>query len=524
MISLQEQVNEAYAYLHGLWRYRWSALLITWIVAVVGWLVVYALPNQYASKAVVYIDPFSIIQPLLKGLMAETNSADELNLVSEYLLSRGNLMAVLDKTAPGAAGKTEQSRENLVLEMRKAIKLNNKTRSGSGSSIYEISYSSTSAQQSYTVVSTLLDTLIERTLNSGSMDTIKAEEFLDEQIREYEKRLAESEARMAEFKKQNIGFMPDQKGGYFESLRQAQNDIDSTKSALRKARQRYSELQRQLSGESPVLGSRSYASPATTKLRSYREQLAELLTQYTEGHPDVQALRAKIADLEASGKGSSGTVAQSGVVSAKDYNPLYKELKVQESQARIDVSSLQITLAEQQRKLQELQQSVDIMPQVEADLAKLDRDYEVTKERYLTLVGRRESARMAQKVEQSNREVVFQVVDPPRVPLSPSGPNRVLLLAGVMVAALGAGVGTSILMFLLYPTFVDFKQLQKMIELPVLGAISMQIGPDEKRHRRLHLSTFLFALLLMFSVFGGVVFYQQQGSAQIRTLLSVWGL
>jgi polysaccharide chain length determinant protein (PEP-CTERM system associated) len=280
-----------------------------------------------------------------------------------------------------------------------------------------------------------------------------------------------------------------------------------------------------LTGESPTLGSSSYARSTAAKLRKYREQLADLLTQFTEEHPDVQALRARIDNLQNGGADDgSASLDQPDDESGNEYNPVYQELKVQESQARIEVSTLQITLAEKQQKLEDLQRSIDIIPQVEADLAKLNRDYSITKERYLSLVERRESARMAQKVEQSNNDVVFRVVDAPVVPLLPSGPNRPLLLAGVLVVALGAGVGWTILMFLLYPTFVDYKQLKKMIDLPVLGAISLQVGPEQTRNRRLHLTSFLVVVLLMFSAFGAVVFYQQQGSDEVRMLLSGFGL
>jgi len=523
MISIHEQVNEIYAYLHGLWRYRWSALLISWLVAIVGWLGVYALPNEYSAKAAVHIDATSIMQPLLRGLSVDTNPEEEINVMTRVLLSRENLLSVLRETDMDLGANTQEERENLVMKLGKAIKLNNISARKSRSRIYEISYSSNSAQQSYAVVSTLLNTLIENTLNAGRTDTVMAEEFLDEQIRDYEKRLAVSEARMAEFKKKNVGFMPDEKGGYFASLRRAQEEIDGTKSALRQAKQRYSELRKQLTGESPTLGSSSYARSTAAKLRSYREQLADLLTQYTEEHPDVQAMRARIADLQASGVDDSAGPAEPGDDSSNEYNPVYQELKVQESQARIEVSTLQITLAEKQQKLEQLQQSIDIIPQVEADLAKLNRDYEVTKQRYLSLVERRESARMAQKVEQSNNDVVFRVMEAPVVPLLPSGPNRPLLLAGALAVALGAGVGWSILMFLLYPTFVDYKQLKKMIDLPVLGAISLQIGPEQVRYRRLHLTTYLLAVILMFSAFGAVLFYQQQGSDEIRMLLSGFG-
>jgi hypothetical protein len=34
------------------------------------------------------------------------------------------------------------------------------------------------------------------------------------------------------------------------------------------------------------------------------------------------------------------------------------------------------------------------------------------------------------------------------------------------------------------------------------------------------MTTFLMALILLLGVFGGVLFYQQQGSAQVRTILA----
>jgi hypothetical protein len=81
-----------------------------------------------------------------------------------------------------------------------------------------------------------------------------------------------------------------------------------------------------------------------------------------------------------------------------------------------------------------------------------------------------------------------------------------------------------VIRFILHPTFVDYKQLTKAVDFPVLGAISLQMGPEERRSRRLHLTTFLMALIMVFGVFGGVLFYQQQGSAQVRTILAEMGI
>ena len=524
MISIYDQLLVAYGYLHSLWRYRWSALMIAWMVAIVGWLAVYSLPNVYSSRAAIHVDTSSILQPILSGLVIQTNPEEEFNVMTRLMLNRENLLTVIRETDMDHGIEDPAEVETLLAELASGIKLNNiggvGKRRGSSASIYEISYQSSDAEMSFKVVFNLLNTLIEGALNSGQMDTAMAEDFLNEQIADYEKRLELGEQRLAEFQKKNVGFMPNTKGGYYAQLQGLEAAIENTNSALRLAKQRYNDLRQQLSGETPLIGSSSYSSASAAKLRNYQEQLNDMLTQFTEEHPDVKALRARIADLQQGAETDDMTGGNFASDADQTLNPVYQDLKAQESRARVEVSTLQVQLAEQRQKLADLKQSVDIIPQVEADLARLNRDYDITKTRYLALVERRESARLAQKVEKNNSTIVFRVVDPPVVPLFPSGPNRPLLLSGVFLAALLIGLGWCILRFLLYPTFVDFKQLQKMIDFPVLGTISLQLSPENRRQRRLELTSFLLVAMLMFGFFGGVVVFQQQGSGQVRTLLA----
>lgn len=522
MISIYDQILVVYGYLHGLWRFRWSALLVAWVTAVAGWLVVYSLPNVYSSKAVINIDTSSVIKPLLSGLVVATNPEQEFAVMTRILLNRDNLLAVIRETDMDHGISNPAQMENLVTNLASNIVVKNAggLNKKQNSSIYEVSYESSDAELSFKVVFALLNILIEGTLNSGQLDTAMAEKFLDEQISDYEKRLEQGEQRLADFKKQNAGFMPNEKGGYYARLQGLKDTIDSTTSALDLAKRRYNDLRQQLSGESPMIGSNTYSKATAAKLRAYQEKLNDMLTQFTDEHPDVKALRARIADLQQGTDPDYVPGSDFGSDTDGTLNPVYQDLKAQESRARVEVSTLQVQLSEQRKKLAELQQSVDIIPQVEADLNKLNRDYEITKGRYLALVERRESARLAQKVEKNNSEIIFRVVDAPVVPLFPSGPNRPLLLSGVFLAALLAGLGWSILRFLLYPTFVDFKQLQKMIDLPVLGTISLQMTPEKHRQRRVELASFLLVVVLMFGFFGGVVVFQQQGSGQVRTLLA----
>lgn len=515
---MNEQITQIYGYLHGMWRYRWSALVIAWLVALIGWPVVFSLPDQFSAKAVVYIDTTSALRPLLKGLAPETDSDDEIRVMTRVLLSRENLMTVVRETDMDLEVDTAEEREDLVQSLAGAIQIEG----GGGkkweakTNIYEISYQSRVANRAYQVVSNLLNTMIEDTLSSTRTDTITAQKFFDSQIEEYEERLTKAEQKLAAFKKENVGFMPDEKGGYYMRLQRAQDQVKNTQSALRLEQRRYSELQKQLKGENPILGNGAYQSSKEAKIRLYQERLDDLLNQFTEQHPDVLAVQDIITDLKNSDAAEVGSEAD---VNA-GFNPVYQEVKVELSKASVAVETLKSQLAEQSAYVEQLKGSIDVIPEVEARLAKLNRGYEVTRERYLDLVERRESAKLGQNAGQSSSDISFRVIEPPIVPSKPSGPNRILLLFTVLLTAMGAGLGWSFIRFIFQPTFIDLNQLGNVTGLPVLGAVSLYLSPEHIKKRRLQLASFLTANLLLVLVFGAVMWFRQSGVSIMGSLFT----
>lgn len=506
---MNEQLTEIYSYLHGMWCYRWTALLVVWIVAIVGWIYVIAMPNQYSAKAVVYIDTSSVMKPLLKGLAPETDSYDEIKMMSRVLLSRDNLLSVIRETDMDLKINNPEEKEQLVEALASTIELKgggDTKRRDSKSNIYEISYQGTSAELTYQIVSNLLNTMIEGTLNSTRTDTITVQKFLDKQIMEHEQRLTLAEQQLAEFKKANLGYMPDEKGGYYKRLQRVQDATESTRSKLRLAQRRYLELNKQLKGENPLLNRESYESASTIKIRQHQEQLNILLNQYTEQHPDVQALRSAISDLETNknvgyslkSTGSSGDVTE--------FNPVYQEMKVELSKAGVEVETLKLQLTDYELQVKKLTGSIDIIPEVEAKLSKLNRDYEVTRERYLDLVERRESARLAQSAGQSASDVTFRIIEPPIVPIRASGPKRLLLMTGVLLTALASGLGWSFLRYQLQPTYINLQQIRLGTGLPVLGSVSLYLSEEHKKKRQIQLASFLSVTVLLLCVYGGTIY------------------
>ena len=79
-------------------------------------------------------------------------------------------------------------------------------------------------------------------------------------------------------------------------------------------------------------------------------------------------------------------------------------------------------------------------------------------------------------------------------------------------------------MFLLFPTFVDYKQLRKAIDLPVLGTVSLQMTPDQVQSRKAKLHKFLLATSMLLVVYIGVMIFEEPGSSAVRAMISDVGI
>lgn len=519
---MQELITQIFAYLHGMWRYRWSALLVVWIVALLGWAAVYALPNKYSVKAVVYVDTSSELKPLLKGLAVETDTQDEIIVMTRMLLNRENLLYVARESDMDLEVDTPEEKDRLVAELSNAISIDG-ARGGarrSRNNVYEISYQNRSADRAYLVVSNLLNSMIEGTLKSTRTDTATAQKFLNQQIDLYEERLSKAEQKLANFKKENVGYMPNERGNFYTRLQRAEDSVNETASALRLAERRYAELQRQIKGESPILDSDSYQSENMRKMRLYQEQLDLLLNQYTDRHPDVRTLQSLIDELKAAPETRAADGLTGDSNESKEFNPVYQEVKIELSKASVEIEILKAQLKEHQDAVAKLREAIDIIPEVEAKLTKLNRDYDVTKQKYLEIVERRESAQLSQSADRSSSDIDFRIIEPPIVPAEPSSPKRTLLLAGVFMVSLGAGLAWSYLRYILQPTFINLNQLMSATGRPVLGSVSLYKSPKLKMRRRLQLSTYFLAATMFLFVFGVVVVLRDSGTALMASLVA----
>eukprot|EP01032_Pedospumella_encystans_P024587 gene24587-27804_t len=123
-------------FLKAIGKYRWYAVAISWVVAVVGWAVVYRMPDDYQASARVYVDTQSILRPLLSGMTSVPNVEQQVQFMRRTLISRPNVEKVMRSVDLDIKTKSVQEHEKLVDELTAQIKVTGTERDD----IYTISY------------------------------------------------------------------------------------------------------------------------------------------------------------------------------------------------------------------------------------------------------------------------------------------------------------------------------------------------------------------------------------------------
>ena len=521
----------------GTWRFRWWGLLAAWAVCAIGWVFVVAMPDVYEASARVYVDSQTALRPLLKGLAVEPNVESELSIVRQALLSRPQLEMVARTTDLDLRAKTPAEMEQLLNSLRQRITVTTDARSATSSTdgLYRITFQDHSREKALHVVETLLNTFVEDTLGSKRTGQESAQRFLDEQIADYEKRLGESESRLAEFKKRNVGTMPGEDGDYFKRLQTEMSAAGDVRRTLALAEARRNELNRQLSGEEPfVFGFDANANAAaqaqdgagdvTYRIQELEARLEELLLRFTDKHPEVVAVRNTIEQLKAQqqeelSRLSRGERGTGSMASSLKSNPIYQGIQAELKRTDVQIAELRQDLAQRDGRVADLKRLVDTVPEVEAELARLNRDYDVTRSRYLDLVQRRETAQLSEDADKQG-VVKFQRIDPPTVSFEPVAPKRDLLMFLVLLAGIGGAAGLAYLMNQLRPVYQNARVLAQLTGLSVLGAVSRTWIARHQHDERRNLLAFSGAAALLFVVCGAVMIWHDAGVRLVQRLLT----
>jgi polysaccharide chain length determinant protein (PEP-CTERM system associated) len=497
---MEQMFRQVQTELRGAWRFRWVAIVVTWLVAVAGIVAVLIMPDEYEARAEVYVDTNDPLLALQRGAGGEAMAQAKVDYVRRMLLSTPNLQQVARETDLDLRAPTPQAFQVLVAKLQTQIRVQPGSGRGFDANLYRISYQDRDRRTAEHVVQVLLNSFQQQSLEGDLRDDLQALSFLDSQVAEYRRRLEEAEARIADFRRRHAGLAPGDGGGFFGRLATLEDQLRQVRSDLRIARDKRAALAAQVE-------TRGQGDPGGTSLAELESQvlqseklLDELRLVYTDEHPTVisagETLQALNDRLERR-REELGPLLGSGVGGA-----VVENVRIALTQAEIEVAELQGRERDLEQRIAELQEKVDIAPQLEAEFAGLVRDNAVLRTQFESLLQRRELLSFDIDRKRQGRQLEFRIIEPPLAPQAPVAPNRVRLMLMVLAAALAAGGGIAFVMHQLRPVFVSGEQIYQDLQVPVLGAVSLAWTPRAKwRHRRAEFA-FAIGLVSLIGVFG----------------------
>ena len=479
--------------LNAVWHRRWAALGAAWLVALLGWALVVSQPNTYTSSARIFIDATSIMKPLLEGLAIDWDVNLDPEVMKQTLTTRANLEQVARMTDLDLTATSPAAMERLVNDMRSRTTFRNE-----GAYLLRLSYTDADPRRAQEVAQALTEVFLASSLGHSREKMEAAQAFLDRQIAAYERQLEEAENSLASFKQERLSTLPSRQSYQFE-IEQLRDELAEAEAGLARAEAQQARLRRELNA--------GPTSDTALEIFETEQALEELLTRYTERHPDVAALQRKLATLHgepglADGGGANGAVRRAPPrASLIDY----EEVKFQLSQADADAAVYASRVESLRSRLARLEERAAQVPGVEMELARLTRDHDVLKIKHGELLARREQARLAHEREIGTDRVEYQVVEPPRVPVVPDGPPRGVLISLVLCVAIGSGAGLAFVLVHINECFSDPSQLRRAFSLPVLGTVSAVQSRGQRTWRVAEVTSFAGALALLAVVYGGIL-------------------
>lgn len=480
---MSEIFDELRAALWSVWHRRWIAIAIAWGVCLLGWLVVSMIPNTYESKARVYVDVQDVLS---KQLGIAGDGKEEIMRVRQTLSSAKNLEKVVTTTRLGEGLTDRGAIDAVVAELDKKVKVTSEQ-----DNLFEITAEigkrdfsdAENAVLARDVVQKLLDILREEHIVGNKAGISSAIDDLDRQLGERKSELEQAEQRRLAFEAQ----YPDLVGGseaLSSKVQQARTELRDVDADLAAAQSALAAISGQLSSTPrSIVGGRDATGPKAALLQA-QTQLAELRARgLTDSHPDVVSTTKQVALLarQAAGAGDDAGGAP---------NPAYASLVAIKSERQATVEALQARRAALQSNFAALMASQASEPTVAAEANRISRDYDVLRQNYEKLLQDREALRTRGKVEDKASQFRFDVIQQPGVPRKPAAPNRPLLLLGVLIVGIGAGVAGAYALGQLKSSFATPQKLERAFDLPVIGAISLTVSDAARAVEKRRLKQF----------------------------------
>lgn len=440
-------------------RWTTAGILAFGTVLAVSVVVALLLPRVYESTGTLLAEAPQISGDVVRSTVQSGNAEQRISVIGQRIMTRENLLRIAaDHQVFDADDRRAMKESDVVTAMRKSIGV--QVRIGnmpnwerpSNNFAFDVSFQHGTPEKALEVTNALVQLFLESSTRDRVQQASRTNEFLTQEAERVRVQLEDLERRIAAYKRAQGGGSSDQAVALTQ-IQSAESDLRAAEREHRLALDELRTLEVELSGaRAGVLMPGTVASPgpnaAEQELERAHSELARLRGLYTDDHPDVRAQRRQIGMLEQALRSGVRTPAREAAQAQERLAVSRLEARVATARARADL------LADQQRSLRgtigQLRAQVSRAPQVERDLAALQRDYDAAKIQYEDLRSKQMSAQVVENLEGEQQGERFTLLEPPLMPEYPAKPSRKKIVALGVLLALAASAGVMVLLEMLF--------------------------------------------------------------------------
>lgn len=492
---MPERNDDLNAMINKLWpilvrRRLW--IFFTFVsVALITSVVAWQMPSKYRSEATILVQsPHAPNQLVISN--STSNAMDDLDAITDTILSRTHLLAVIDEFHLYPGLRKSMDPNDLATLMRNNIEVTpmSKNPERRSANAFVIAFTASNPQVAQKVADRLTSLFIEVNQQAIRGKDTGMTSFLSSQLQDAQKELAQQEAIVRDFKMKNLGQLPEQEQGNLEILSGLQSQLQTVQASLAQARQQKVYFEAMLSQPTPVTNNspsqtQEPPSPITvlqTDLAQLRTQRQDLLSRYSPLYPDVVSLNQRIAEEESQLKhlqATSQASKPSRHVTADPNNPAVAQLKSQLEANRLEIADDERRVSDLQGQISSYQGRLNLAPVRSQQLAEVMRNYDQAKQRFTDLQTKQSESELATNLAKRQIDAQFQVVDPASLPEMPASHQRVLVAVAGFFGGLILGVVLAFLVDARKQAFHSDKELKKAFAVPLIVALPPFRTSDE---------------------------------------------
>jgi protein tyrosine kinase modulator len=464
----------------AIWRRRVWFLVPVFLALAVAAALIYWLPPTYQASTLVMVERQKVPSDYVKATIT-TSMDDRIRTSEPQVNNRETLERVIRELDLFPRERRTAGMESALVLARKDLRLRTQ-----GDILFSIFFEYTDPVKAAAAANRIADIFIQQNLQLRENQAEGTSSFLETELDQTRRRLEAQEAKIAAFKRQYMGELPEQSETNLRTVEQLQSKLEINMDAMDKAEQRKLYVQGQIAQGRTAAQTAAQAAAAQraaaatgpkvpSRLEQARSELAGLLAQYTESHPEVIRKRQEIARLEQMEKGEiEVSAAPAAAPAAPEADPvLAAELRGVEMEI--------VSLAHERDRIlgdiSQVQARLANVPAVEQQLISLTRDYDNIQKSYDSLLSKRLDSKLYENLEKSRQGEQFRILEKAIPPGEPSSPNKLVLLALGLAGGVVVGLAAAMLREQTDSTFADADSLQAAFPgVPVLAAIPLLDG------------------------------------------------